>query len=813
MPVSKLFSTWSFPLRGMCGLVLFTVLFSSCSNTKYLRKNQTLLTGNKINVKGELQVAERDQIRSSLSSPSIELQQPNYKTAHLMRLKLWLYNQKYNEKKSSKFWNIVLVPKNIEPPVVYDSAKTAGTVENMQNYLHNQGFFYAGVSAAAKSKSRKTTVAYQVNTGKNFVISHIGYDITDSTIRHVVEGDSIHSVLQRNMPYRDETIIAERDRLTMLIRNAGYYKFSNNYIFMVVDTVNKALFRSFVNPFENIANLFDADREQEKPTLDITIRIVNPTDSTEHHRYSIANIYIYPDYTIDGAPDDSTFRKNPRKNFTILYHQALFKTTVLARALFFKKGALYSLNDYNNTINGFNQLNVWKFVTVQLDTVPGKPDSLDCYIFLIPNKKRELGADLEGTTSTDYILGGAVNLTYLNRNFARAANLLSLSLKSGIEWTGDSSRPFYVQAKEFSGQGSISFPRFITPWKIHNVSKFSNARTNLELGLSYLDRYNLFRMQSYRGAFGYDWNETQHKRWIIKPLVYEYNRIYAVSDSFQKILDQNPILASSLNSTFTGGENISFIYNNQDILHQKKNNYFRVNLDESGLLLSSINGLLKGASGGKTDFAKLTSLNYSQYIKLDLEYKHYYNRVHSTLVSRIYTGVGLPVGLSTVLPYIKQFTAGGPNSMRAWRLRSLGPGDYYDPSANPSNSFVNQTGDMKLEGNLEFRFDILKLFGGLIFLRGALFTDAGNIWNIHKDPLRPGTNFDISRFYQDIAVGSGAGLRLDLSYFLIRLDVATPLKQPYLPDNYGWVINKIDLLNGYWRKNNLILNFAIGYPF
>jgi outer membrane protein assembly factor BamA len=198
---------------------------------------------------------------------------------------------------------------------------------------------------------------------------------------------------------------------------------------------------------------------------------------------------------------------------------------------------------------------------------------------------------------------------------------------------------------------------------------------------------------------------------------------------------------------------------------------------------------------------------------MDAEFKHYYNRKHATLVSRLYAGVGVPYGTSDVLPYIKQFTAGGPSSLRAWRLRALGPGSYYNPDINNPNIFPDQTGEMKLEGNLEYRFDIFKLFGGFLKVKGATFIDAGNIWDLKKNSYKPGAEFDIGRLYQDIAVGGGVGIRLDFSYAVLRFDFATPFKEPYIPTNYGWIINTIDLPNKDWRRNNIVFNLAVGYPF
>ncbi|GAA4313017.1 BamA/TamA family outer membrane protein [Compostibacter hankyongensis] len=792
------------------------MLSASCSNTRYLNKGQSLLVANKVNLQGELNSTEKEDIRNSLNSPSVLLQTPNRKFLK-MRVPLWLYNQKYKEKKSSWFWNWLLTEKNVEAPVIYDSLKTQRSAENMVNFLNNQGYFYASVQYTPRVKRRKTSITYNVNTGKSFIIDTIGYDIADTAIANIVGAGKAASLLKTGMPFKVETFSEEQDRITDLIRNAGYFRFGSDYVKFVVDTFNRDVFHNLLNPFENIEQVYKSASQERKPTLNVTVRIENPEDSTGNdafRRFSINHIYIYPDYSFSGSPTDSTLQQINRRNLTFLYHKPIVRPRVLYRSVYFHHGELYSQDKYNYTVNKLNELGVWRFVTVDMDTVPGHPDLLDSRIFLIPGKKQEAGVELEATNSTDYIVGGALNLTYRNKNINRSANLLSASLKGGIELNSRQNRNLFIQAREFSGQANISFPRFITPWRIRDVGRFSNARTNLALGFNYLDRLRFFTLSSFSGSFGYDWDETAYKKWILKPFSFEYTRLFHVTDSFENQLNLNPFLRNSLQSTFIGGVGASFIFNTQDPLHpQRSFNYVRVNLDESGLLLKGIDATLKGISGNRTDFRKLTSVGISQYVKLDADYKHYFNRQHSSFVARIYGGIGIPYGGSDVMPYIKQFTAGGPNSMRAWRLRTLGPGSYLDPNLNNPNVFIDQTGELKLEGNLEYRFDIFKLFGGFMMLKGALFTDMGNIWNLNPNPYKPGAEIRLNRFYQDIAVGSGIGLRLDFSYAVIRLDFATPLKVPYEPRNYGWIVDQLAPFDKEWRKRNIIVNFAVGYPF
>lgn len=790
--------------------------FSSCSNTKYLAKGQRLLVSNKVEVHGDLLNTEKENIRNDLSSSSIIMQAPNYKTLRIARLKLWLYNQKNKEKKSSKFWDLILIPKNIEPPVIYDSTKMLQTVENMQNYMINQGYFHASVNADKSEKHRKIKVDYSVNTGKNFIIDSIGYDIPDTAIRRIIVNHLATADIKKGDPYKISGLIDERNRLTDLVRNAGYYKFSQDYVTMEVDTVNKDLFQASIDPFESVVNLFNANVSKEHPTLELTIHVNAPSDSVKPRRYRLSHIYVYPDYDITSDETDTTQKEVYFHGLTIRYRRPVVKPYVLRRAIYFHPGDYYSQKSYTNTINKLNELGVFKFVTVQASERSDSAYLLNYYIYLVPEKRQSIGADIEATTSTgDYVLGTGLNINYSNRNVNRSANSLSLSLKGGVETNFDDNRNLYIQAKDLGAQLNMTFPRFITPFHIREASRFTNAKTNLALGYNHLDRINFFTLNTVNGSFGYSWNETDKKKWIFQPFAFDYTRATNISDTFQAQLDNNPFLKSSFAKTFTGGINTSFIYNNQSALNPTESfDYFRASLDESGILLGGLNLLLKGVSGGNTDFQKLTSLPFSHYVKLETEYKHYFVRPHADFVTRVLAGVGVPYSSSDVLPYIKSFTAGGPNSMRAWRLRTLGPGGYKDPDLGNRDKFIDQTGEMKLEGNVEYRFDILKLFAGSLFLRGAIFTDVGNIWNLHNDPNKPYSQFELNKMYRELAIGSGVGLRLDFSYFVFRFDVATPIKTPYISDpNNGWVVDKINFGSRQWRRDNLVYNIAVGYPF
>nr|WP_308463733.1 BamA/TamA family outer membrane protein [Chitinophaga nivalis] len=740
-------------------------------------------------------------------------QQPNKKLLNT-RIKVWLYNQKYNEKKSNWFWNVVLSKRNLEEPVIYDTLKSKESVDRMTSYLRNQGFFYATVSYSTETKHRKTSATYLVNTGRNFVIDKITYTVPDTALLALVKANERLSLIKKGMAYKSATLSSERERLTRIIKDAGYYKFNRDAIEYSVDTLNKALFRNTLNPFEGFVNIFNENKGREKPTMDVEVKIKNPEDSTVWQLYHIGKIYAYPDYPLNTSPNDSTFKQDTRKFITIRSRQEILRPKILSKSILLRPGETYSLQGYNNTVNKLYDIGIWQFVTLQYKERKDTANTLDAYVFLTPRRRQELGTNLEVSNSSDYLLGSGISLNYRHINLNKTATQLGMTLNTGLELIRNPSPGGWeLQSKQFGGEVSLTWPRFALPFNIRQSNR-SNVKTRLSMGANYLSRVDKFNINSINVSYGYDWNESAYKRWIVRPVTLNYVGVTLDPTFEDSTVEPNPYLRRSFEPAFIGGESVSYIFSNNDLLHQRHYTYFRINIEESGLYLNGINSLLNAVSNKKTNLETLTKVNISNFVKIEADYRHFWKiGPHSSIATRLYAGVGIPYSFSQVLPYVRQFTAGGPNSIRAWRLRTLGPGVYKDSSAN-AQIFPDQTGDMKLEGNVEYRFDLLRMFGGTINLKGATFLDMGNIWMIKKDPDRPGSEFQFSNLYRDLAVGTGAGLRLDFSFFLIRLDWGIPLKVPYFTgDKNGWYISQWNLGDREWRKQNITWNVAIGYPF
>lgn len=807
-PHSSLFIYLNYLIILMTSLAL-----AACSNTKYLQKNQLLYVDSDVEVKGEASSVEKQDIRSSLTSKQLMLQQSN--TLFMgTRFKVWLYNQKHNEKKSNWFWNLMLAPRNLEEPVIYDSAKTRESVKRMVSYLNNQGYFYATVDYEESIKRQKVNLTYKVNTGKNFMIDKIFYEIPDTNLLKLVKENEHLALIKSGMAYKQEALGSERERLMRLIRDAGYYKFDRDAIEFEIDTLHKVLFRNLMNPFEGIVNVYNERKGQDRPKMDITVKIWNPEDpAIPYRQYTLDSIIVYPDYPSYGSTADSLFRTTKRRDLVIRYRQDILKPTVLYRSILLKKNERFSQQRTNEAISRLYDLGAWQFVNLQYRESKDTPNTLNTYIYMTPKRRQEIGANFEVSTSSDYLLGSGVSLNYRHLNVSRSANQLNISLNTGVELIRTQGS-WMLQSQEIGGQVSLIFPRFITPFHIAQRNRSTTVRTRLTAGIDYLTRSAKFYISNVNASFGYEWNQGLYRRWIVKPISLNYVGVNLNADFRDSVVNKNPYLKRSFEPAFIGGENVTYIYSNNDVLHRNHYSYFRANIEESGAWLNGINSIWGSISGKGTDLESLTNMPIANFVKLEADYRHYWTLTdHTVLATRIYGGVGIPYGKSDVMPYIRQFTAGGPNSLRAWRLRTLGPGIFKDSSITASN-FPDQTGDMKLEGNVEYRFDLLRLFNGSVNLKGATFLDMGNIWMLRKDTVRPGGEFRLGNLYRDLAIGTGAGLRLDFSFFLIRLDWGIPVKVPYFTGSKnGWYLSEWHLGDPQWRRDNIIWNVAIGYPF
>jgi hypothetical protein len=355
-------------------------------------------------------------------------------------------------------------------------------------------------------------------------------------------------------------------------------------------------------------------------------------------------------------------------------------------------------------------------------------------------------------------------------------------------------------------QVELFFPRFIVPFTVRKTSSAYVPKTRIAMGYNFLKRVNYFNMSTFQFSYGFKWKEDALREHELNPVSINLTSVRNRSDEFNALLESNPFLKKSYDEQFIAGGTYAFIYNEQVLQGKKEQFYFHGSAEISGNTFTLAKAIA-GENVSPENPGKVAGSVYSQYARISVDGRTYFNlNPRNKIAIRAFGGVGQPYGNSSTLPYIKQFFSGGPNSVRAFPINSLGPGTYQQTSEDRT-SFLQLGGDVKLETNAEYRFDIWRFF------KGAVFVDAGNIWLVKKNPSIDAEAFNFSTFYNEFGVGAGLGLRIDLSFFVLRFDLAMPLRKPWLPENERWVINDIKFSDPTWRSDNMILNVAIGYPF
>lgn len=799
--------------RLLC-LLAAIALLQSCHSTRYLPEGSYLLRSNTVKVKAPSDVKEKATLTDNLSA--LIAQKPNKRFLGIP-VQLYLYNLRHNRYQEDTS-NYQIRSGTVEKPVIFDSSLVRRTVQNMQAYLFNTGFFYAQVRDTVTFQKKKARVTYRVETGSVYHIDSVSYDVDDSLVRSYILHDSTGSLLQQNAVFNMALLEEERDRLTANMRNLGYYRFTNENISFEIDTFYRraALLRDSAQ-----LPLFQVDSLQEARDGRLAVRVVvrRGTETAPYYRYQIGRIRVFPDFRDRSDYGDSTLLEKRVGDMVVRYHDYWLKEDVIFRNVFLDSGALYSQSDYDQTITQLNELGVFQYVRIAFgeDTsIPGR-HVLNCGIFMTPTLRYDFNTNFEVSSASTYTAGTAVSFGIRNRNLFRSANQLSVTATAGIELIYDERlgndffRKFYTQSRNLGLSTSLTVPRFLVPFRLRRVSKTTLPRTVFSLGTNVLDRANYFTLNNTSASLAYRWRQTPTQTWELTPLFVSVFRLPSISEDFQKRLDTNTFLANSYRDVTLAGENLTFTFSNsaQSTTQNKSRDYsyLRLSVEEAG-------GLLYGVSALSTDLRSRVLSNAASYVRLDADLRHFHPWGRKLLAMRFAVGVGLPYGNNTSLPYVKQYFAGGAYSVRGWRVRTLGPGSYYNADTGRQASYlIDRTGDIRLETSAELRFDLFRLFGGSVKFAGATFADAGNVWLARENASYPGGEFRFSKLYGDLAVSAGAGLRLNFGDFIIlRVDGAVPMKKPYGP-NDGWVFKDIRLTDPTWRADNLVLSFAIGYPF
>jgi outer membrane protein insertion porin family len=686
-------------------------------------------------------------------------------------------------------------------PPVYDSTNADKSVIFMRALLTSLGYFNDSINhrdtVIKKSKDQyRTTVTFDVKPGKQVKLDSISYNIKHTELQKLADSTKGEAFIKEGDAFAKIPISNELDRLTELYRNNGYLRFTRDELIGLWDTLDVSLLQPTLDPFEQLELLQRLRERRESPTANLEIRL-RSIDSIKLVKYYIGNVTIYPDYTVDTL--GLTRKEQMVKGINVIQHRNKFKPKIFPPNIYLPRGNLYSQRRYIGTINRLNTMGAWRLVNI--DQIPRRDqDTVDFVIRLTPAKKYSFSTNLEGsinqTAISGTLFGIGLNALFQNRNFAKAANLSNTNARYGIEF-GSSGSDQFIQTQTVSLSHNIIFPRAIFLDKIIPENRKDNFRTILSANVANTERRLLYNLTTLNGSWGY---EFQRRRlllnWKFPNIEYSFlNR----RDSLDSLIRRNP----ALKNIFTDGFVFSTIVN-ITLTGGKKNNLnvFRANFEGSPLIA----GLFHN------EF--LDSQLY-RFVKLDAEFARLIRHNKSSIALRFFAGIGIADPFnSTVnpdkkntLPFFKQYFSGGPNSMRAWALRRLGPGSTIK-DFDGEGSTPDRYGDVQLEANAELRFPIFKPFG--IQVNGALFTDIGNVWFLKKQAGLPEEVFNFSRLGEDIAVGAGGGLRVDFNFFVIRFDYSYKVKDPSPTPENAAIQNK---WFGYQFFKGDQFQLGIGYPF
>jgi outer membrane protein insertion porin family len=755
--------------------ILLSLFFAlGCSNTKYLPKGELLYTGASVKVEDTiLTKKEKKELQTELEGLLRPL--PNKQFLGL-RPKLWIYNVagEPKKKKGTRYW---LRNKVGEAPVLYSKVDLDYNSAVLRNFIENKGFFKVRVSADSTAKDKRATAEYTVFPKRQYKIKSVTFPDDSSAIAKEIGKTSRRSLLKVGKPYDLDVIKSERERIDSRLKEKGYYYFNPDYILAQVDSTK-------------------GDYE-----VNIKLKIKGETPAKAKIAYKINDIVVYPNFSI--LKDSVAYKKEDilkYKDFTIIDSTNTFRPRVFDRALYFKKGDFYNRSDHNLSLNRFVNLGTFNFVKNEFKESDSIKNALDAYYYLTLLPKKFIRVEVLGKTNSASYTGSEINVNWNNRNLLRGAELFTVSIFGGADFQ-ISGQNKGNNIYKVGGEASLTWPRLITPFNFQGSSEFV-PKTKATLGYEYQNRINLYALNSFRGSFGYLWKENIRKEHQLDIIEVNYVSPNHVTPYYLQQVAEDESLSKVLEKQLIFGPTYSYTYTNTMRKRKKNTFYFNGEIDLAG----NITGLVTGANIKKNDTIKIFDVPFSQYVKMRTDFRHYLKLgKESQLASRLIVGIGLPYGNSSSLPSVKQFVVGGTNSIRAFRARSIGPGSYKD--TDTTTTFLpDQSGDLKLEFSTEYR---AKLFS---IVRGAVFLDAGNVWLVNNDPNKPGAKIS-KNFMKELAIGAGAGLRFDLSFLILRTDIAFPLRIPYLPEGQRWVIDDINFGSGSWRKDNLILNIAIGYPF
>jgi outer membrane protein assembly factor BamA len=692
-----------------------------------------------------------------------------------LRYRLWLFNI-FDEPKKPQGLIYSFKHQWGEAPVLLSLVSTQLVQSNLSNYLFGQGWLRPQATAQVINQKNTASITYSINAGTRYRIHQVYFPSDSSALTASMAADTSATLLKKGNFFNLATISSETQRIDQALKEKGYYYFEPGQLLVKADSLH-----------------------QGKTDLYITYK--KAVNNYNFRQWYLGDVSVYSNYTLER---DSAIRKQKArkyKDYWIIDKKEKYKPHMFDKTILMHKDSLYNKSLHSLTIERLMNLGTFRFVRMAFtpDTTGQKP-VLNTRIYLTPATKQSLTFEIAGNTKSSNYVGSDVSLTYRNINVFKGAEILDLKATGDFDWQvgGNQVSP---NSQTFRAHASLYIPKLIPPFRVKLKRTPFIPRTILTTGVEYLRRPELYILRSLKFEAGYAWKEGKLIEHNLKILNINSIATTSTSSLFDSLLQQDYQLRTSFESQLIIGSKYQFTLNNTYLTNKKFNIVFIGSLGVSGNLASLLTKADSDTVGAKKIFGKAIS----QFIRTEADFRTFWKITPKWLLAnRILVGAAIGYGNSVTVPYSEQFFIGGASSIRAFRIRGLGPGSYH--SNDPSYG-ANESGELKLELNADLRYDLSK------YVKLAFFADAGNIW-LRKDIAeKPGSGLNKGDLFKEMAVGAGTGIRLDASVLVIRFDFAIPLRKPWYPEGSRWVFNEINFADKQWRKENLILNIGIGYPF
>lgn len=760
-------------------LLYFTISLASCSATKFVPDGSYLLDEVKIHT-------DNKNIKPSDMRLYIR-QNPNAKWFSAIKTQLYVYN--LSGRDSTKRFNKFL--RRIgDAPVIYNEQDAARSQEEITKAVQNMGYMGATVKKTTKTKKRKIKLTYEINSGNPYIVNTLKYDVSDTKIEEYMQKDSANSLLKSGMLLDVNTLDAERQRITDYLLCNGYYKFNKDYITYTADTIR--------NTYQ----------------VDLTLHLLPYTTyvgdtARNHYQYKINKINFITDYDVLQSSALSSIEINDSihyNGFPIYYKDKLYlRPKTLTDNLKFASGELYDERNVQKTYTYFGRLPALKYTNIRFfETQTGDSTKLNCYVMLTKSKHKSVSFEVEGTNSAGD-LGAAASVSFQHRNLFHGSETFMIKFRGAYEAISGLGIGYKNHNyTEYGIETSINFPNFLFPFLSSDFKRKIRATTEFGLQYNYQLRPEFSRTIA-SASWSYKWLQKQKIQHRIDLLDISYLYLPWISEKFQEDYikdDNNYILRYNYENRLIVRMGYTYSYNSMGgalVNNTITNNSYsiRAGFESAGNILY---GLSKAMNIHKNKDGEYAILNipYAQYLKVDFDFaKNIVIDHRNSLAFHTGFGIAVPYGNAKVVPFEKRYFSGGANSVRGWSVRDLGPGSF-----KGDGNFMNQSGDIKLDASMEYRSKLFWKF------QGAAFVDAGNIWTIRSYPNQPEGEFKFNKFYKQIAVAYGLGVRLDLDFFVLRFDGGMKAINPM----YEKGRERYPIIHPKFSRD-FAFHFAVGYPF